>query len=119
MPPDGDTDGRLAAGVLASALIRRVNAAGGNAVVVARGDPTAGAVLLICAERGIVTTLRERVLGVEGCYAWQAVGPADLKAHDTVAHYVERRRSRDPDLWVIELDIADAERFAAETTGDH
>ena len=26
-----------------------------------------------------------------------------------------RRRARDPDLWVIELDIAGAERFAAET----
>ncbi|PHK02659.1 hypothetical protein VF08_18145 [Nostoc linckia z8] len=27
-----------------------------------------------------------------------------------------RRRAQDPDLWLIELDIADAERFAAETS---
>jgi len=26
-----------------------------------------------------------------------------------------RRRRNDPDLWVVELDIAQAERFAAET----
>ncbi len=30
---------------------------------------------------------------------------------------IARRRQSDPDLWVIELDIADAERFAAETIG--
>jgi len=29
--------------------------------------------------------------------------------------YWQRRRARDPDLWVIELDIASPERFAAET----
>ncbi|MBN9940404.1 DUF1491 family protein, partial [Listeria monocytogenes] len=29
--------------------------------------------------------------------------------------YWRRRRDRDPDLWVVELDIPSAERFAAET----
>ncbi|MFX7883132.1 DUF1491 family protein, partial [Acinetobacter baumannii] len=33
----------------------------------------------------------------------------------TIADYWQRRRRIDPDLWVIELDIASAERFAAET----
>ncbi|HWV11973.1 MAG TPA: DUF1491 family protein, partial [Sphingobium sp.] len=34
---------------------------------------------------------------------------------DSLNQYLARRRRSDPDLWVIELDIADAERFAAET----
>ena len=29
--------------------------------------------------------------------------------------YIERRKSRDPDIWVIELDIPNAERFIVET----
>jgi hypothetical protein len=37
-----------------------------------------------------------------------------MAPHD-IAAYWRRRRERDPDLWVIELDIAEAERFAAET----
>ena len=32
-----------------------------------------------------------------------------------VADYWRRRRSRDPDLWVIELDVAGAEQLVAET----
>ena len=32
-----------------------------------------------------------------------------------LATYVARRRRSDPDLWIIELDIPEAERFAAET----
>ena len=38
-----------------------------------------------------------------------------VTADGAVTDYRRRRRSRDPDLWVIELDIAGAERFAAET----
>jgi hypothetical protein len=35
-----------------------------------------------------------------------------------VAAWLERRRARDPDLWIVELDIPNAQRFAAETSGD-
>ena len=42
-------------------------------------------------------------------------GPADDSDPQTLMDYVERRRRNDPDLWVVELDILDAERFAAET----
>lgn len=105
---------RLTSAMLASALIRRVNAAGGNATILSRGDPETGAMLLICMEKGVVTSVRERLLVADGRYAWEAVGPADAAQTDA---YLERRRARDRDLWLIELDIADAERFAAESGG--
>ncbi|MES2290150.1 MAG: DUF1491 family protein [Pseudomonadota bacterium] len=109
---------RLTSAVLVSALIRRVANEGGAAVVVAKGDATAGAILLICLEKGQLTSFRERVLRIEGNYGWEAVGPsADSPANETDA-WLARRRQRDPDLWIVELDIPNAERFAAETSGD-
>ena len=106
---------RLTSAVLVSALIRRVAQAGGNAAVLAKGDATAGSILLICMEKGVVQSVRERVLDSLGDYAWTVVGPDESDARDS---YLERRMSRDPDLWVIELDIANAERFAAEATDE-
>ena len=103
---------RLTSAMLVSALIRRVGAEGGNATVLAKGDPTEGAILLICMEKGIVWSVRERILDMTGAYSWTAVGPAGPAACD---EYLERRRARDSDLWIVELDIANAERFAAET----
>lgn len=102
---------RLTSAMLVSALIRRVSGAGGNATVVKKGDPTAGAILLICMEKGVVQSVRERVLGIDNIYAWIAVGPDEAVARDA---YLERRQTRDCDLWIVELDIANAERFVAE-----
>ncbi len=109
---------RLTSAMLVSALVRRVGAEGGNAVVVARGDATAGAILLDCLDRGLRTAFRERVLGIDGRYSWTVTGPSPESSHEDVAGWLERRRTRDPDLWIVELDIPNAERFAAETSGD-
>ena len=109
---------RLTSAMLVSALVRRVSNEGGNAIVVAKGDATAGAILLDCLERGKRTAFRERVIGVDGRYAWSAVGPSSESPADEVAAWLQRRRNRDPDLWIVELDVPNAERFAAETMGD-
>jgi hypothetical protein len=52
----------------------------------------------------------------DGTYQWQAVGPAESASSDEIAGFLARRTRFDEDLWAIELDIADAERFIAETT---
>lgn len=103
---------RLTSAMLVSAFVRRISAEGGNAAVLAKGDATAGSILLICMEKGVVQSVRERVLDQSGVYAWTPVGPADP---DALSAYLERRRRRDSDIWIVELDIANAERFAAET----
>jgi hypothetical protein len=105
---------RLAAGLLVSALIRRVDAAGGSGMVLARGDATAGALLIQLAERGVPGALLERTLDAKGGYAWTATGPDDAEAR---ADYIARRRRSDPDLWVVELDVANAAGIVAEVAG--
>ena len=108
---------RLATGVLASALIRRAEQAGGSAMVLAKGDATAGGILVLAVERGANPHFFERGLGPNGAPALIASGPAALADEREASGYWQRRRARDPDLWVIELDIPDAQRFAAESLG--
>ncbi|WP_093315818.1 DUF1491 family protein [Sphingomonas jatrophae] len=103
--------------MLVSALIRRVEAAGGHAMVLAKGDAGAGAVLLVLAERGQGTRLVERMPALDGGQNWIATGPTDLSEPGALSDYIARRRRSDPDLWAVELDVADAERIAAEVLG--
>jgi hypothetical protein len=56
------------------------------------------------------------VLDLDGTYRWQRTGPADSASSIEIADFLARRARFDEDLWAIELDIADAERFIAETT---
>jgi hypothetical protein len=109
---------RLSSEMLVGALIRRVEAAGGHAMVLARGDRGAGTILILCAERGRPNALLERTLAMDGGYTLMPCGPADPTDSAALSEYLARRRARDPDLWVVELDIAAAERFAAETIGN-
>ena len=98
---------RIATGVLVNALIRRAEGAGGSAMVLARGDATA--------DRGANPRFVERGLGPDGNPALIASGPRAFADEGEVTAYWRRRRERDSDLWVVELDIVDGERFAAET----
>ena len=105
--------GRLPSGVLVSALLRRVNDAGGFGAVMAKGDAQGGAILVIAVDKGAPARLLERGLGPDG----RTVMIDSTPAEDPDVYW-RRRRARDPDLWVVEVDIAAAERFAAETILD-
>jgi hypothetical protein len=100
---------RLASSVKVSALLRRVAAAGGFGAVLARGDDTAGSIAIVIRDRGEARLL-EPVMALAGGYAWREVAVGNA-----IEAWTERARRRDPDLWVIELDIPDAARFVAET----
>lgn len=105
---------RLKSRFLVDLLLRRTEAAGGFATVLAKGDDTAGIILVQCCERGESGPLLERRFSADGHYIWEPVGPTDAKDGESRANYQDRRRKADPDLWVIELDIADAPRLVAE-----
>ena len=104
---------RLTSQIMVSALLRRAEAEGGFGAVLARGDPTAGAIMIVLAERGVRIVLLERLLQPDGRYAWQETGSGAVD-DEAFRALLERRRSYDPDLWLLALDVASAERFAAE-----
>ena len=81
-----------------------------------RGDPDRGALLIFVGSRGRHVACLERVLAANGRYCWQAAGPAESASSADVAEFLARRARFDEDLWAIELDIAEPERFIAETT---
>ena len=109
-------DGRLPAAVEVSGLVRRAEAAGDFATILKRGDAERGAILLLVSSRGRHVACLERMLGAGGGYRWQAVGPAESAGSAEIRDFLARRARFDEDSWTVELDIADAERFIAETT---
>ena len=59
---------------------------------------------------------RLRILDLDGSYRWERAGPSDSASSPEIADFLARRARFDEDFWAIEVDIADAERFIAETT---
>jgi len=105
------TDSRLPTHLEVSGLVRAVNAAGGFATVISRGDRDSGALLVVCCAKGGPATAYERTPQVDGTRTWAAIKAQDADNPHEFWEYCDRRRQRDPDLWIVELDIPDAERF--------
>lgn len=108
-------DVRLTSAMLVGALRRRVSAAGGFATILVKGDEISGVILIQALEKGQETGLFERVSNFAGGHALMRCGPSPEDGPEALAQYVARRRKSDPDMWIIELDIPEAERFAAQT----
>jgi hypothetical protein len=51
-----------------------------------------------------------------GDYRWTEAGPGAGESDENLAEFLKKRSGFDEDLWLIELDIAQPERFIAETT---
>jgi hypothetical protein len=104
-------NGRLPTHLLIGALLRRVNDAGGIAVVRARGDADAGSILVLLEQDD---RLLERAMDLDGRDTLIPSGPSATSG-ESLDEYWMKRRARDPDLWVVALDVPGGERFAAET----
>jgi len=111
-------DDRLPANIEATALIRQVEAAGGFGTILKRGDPDRGALILLVTRRGNHCACLERTLAPNGSYRWLQVGPQAGSDPAELADWSQKRVRFDEDLWLIELDTPDPERFIAETTAE-
>lgn len=101
----------LATGVAVSLMLRRTQDSGGFATVLSKGGTEGGGILVVCAERGKPAALMERQLGANFTYEWRPTGP---DSPDKWTDYVAARKKSDPDLWVVELDVTDSQRFVAD-----
>lgn len=101
---------RLASGVLISAIKRLVEAEGDFATVLKKGDAISGAILLIGLVRGADPIIYERYPSLDGQSGWQTVDLSD-RNDVIVQNYWKKRGFQDPDLWVLELDVASVARL--------
>ena len=97
---------RLPSSLEAAVLCRQVQASGGFAAVVHRGDEDRGDLVVQIVEKGRNVARLERRLSQDFTYRWARMPDEPFSASD--------RARIDPDFWLIELDVADAERFIAE-----
>lgn len=104
-------DTRLPSHLEVSGLIRRVQAEGGFATVIHRGDRDAGTIMVIVIKNGGNSVAYERMPQLDGTRSWTERICEDIENKDKFSEFLERRMSQDPDLWIVELDIVRGERF--------
>ena len=93
---------RLTTGVWVSAYLTRLRLADIPAYVTAKGDATAGAVVVkVALLDGTARAWERRSDLMTGARAWMLLSEG---AEDEVDALLTRSRNRDPDLWVIELE---------------
>lgn len=102
---------RLPAHVEVGGLIRATAARGGFGTVLAKGEPDSGTLLVICCERGTQARAYERLPQVDGTRQWVLARTQDPENPQDFAEFCNRRRAQDRDLWILELDVANAEQL--------
>lgn len=115
------SDGRLPAAMEASALIRLAEAAGGFGMVLHRGEPDSGTIVIVILDnQGFGQTIArayERLPNADGTRGWAQSKAQDPENKQEFESYLARRIAQDRDLWIVELTIADGERFIGNLAG--
>jgi len=108
-------DERLPAHLEVSALIRRTQAEGGFATVLQKGEREAGTILLVLCENDTNARVYERMPAADGMRKWTCSraweSEQDTENKREFSEYIARRGAQDRDLWIVELDVAQAERL--------
>ncbi|APG61748.1 hypothetical protein LPB140_01660 [Sphingorhabdus lutea] len=102
---------RLLSKIKVQALVKLANAHGDHATVLKKGDESAGEIILITAKNGQNIGLYTYIMDVNGHHIWQEKFIQDIDKVNKIEDWVLKRKNIDPDIWVIELDIADDERL--------
>ena len=106
---------RLPAHLEVAGLIRRVAAEGGFAAVLAKGERDAGTILLILRDSRTNPCLYERMPHSDGTRPWTLNRTQDDENKQEFDDYLSRRSRQDSDLWIVELDVPNPERFIGDS----
>jgi hypothetical protein len=112
---------RLPAATEATALIRLAEVSGGFGMVLQKGDPDSGTILIVILDnQGFGQSLArafERLPKADGTRGWELAKAQDIENKKEFEEYLARRIAQDRDLWVIELTIAKGEQFIGNLGG--
>lgn len=104
-------EARLPAALEVSGLLRRTQAAGGFAMVLHKGERDGGTILVVIVDNQGLGSLYERMPQSDGSRKWTEVKRQSFDSKHEFDDYLARRSAQDPDVWIIELTIADGERL--------
>jgi len=102
---------RLPAHVEALGLIRQAQAEGGFGTVLQKGERDAGSIIVVLTENGTNARIYERLPSLDGDRIWHLSKVQGVDNPMEFSEYLDRRAKQDRDSWIIELDIANGERF--------
>ena len=103
----------LSSDLWVSALIRRAEIGGANAVVVRRGDTRAGTVIVKAWDTSSRTArLYTEAFGPDGERLW--IQPVTSRTESELDAYVQRQLGYDPDIWVVEIEDRQGRHFLTE-----
>ncbi|GMN12872.1 DUF1491 family protein [Altererythrobacter sp. MTPC7] len=105
------TDSRLPAHIEIGAIRRLVEGQGGFASVLFKGERDAGTILLLTMQNGSSAQLWERMPQMDGTRSWTPIVPKTVENEGDFTDYCRKRHGSDPDLWVLEADVADPAQF--------
>ena len=94
-------------------MIRLAESNGGFAMVLSKGERDAGTILIVTMFRGSDTRLYERMPQLDGTRPFVLTKSQDSEKPKEFDEYLTRREAQDPDIWILEVDIDDPERFIA------
>jgi hypothetical protein len=102
---------RLPAHIEVAGLIRLVEGEGGFGTVLQKGEREAGTILLVLCENGTNARAYERMPSADGRRTWVCSKTQNIEIPREFDEYLARRGAQDRDMWIIELDSAQAERL--------
>lgn len=105
----------LPSDIVAGGLLQAAQTVGGNGVVLLRGEASRGSVLVVLTKHGRAEVVLERILDGKGDYSWTRTQNSESLQSETVAQFIGKRKRFDPDIWVLELDVPDVERFIVDS----
>lgn len=110
-------DGRLPAHLEVTAILRLAESQGGFGMVIEKGERDSGTILLVTMCRGGPARLYERMPQLDGTRAFVLAREQDTENSQDFPEYLARRKRQDRDIWILEVDVADLERFVASLPG--
>lgn len=83
-------------------------------MVLHKGERDAGTLLIVIVENQGLATLHERMPQLDGTRKWTTTKCQLIENKKEFEDYLTRRMVQDPDVWIVELTVADRERFVRD-----
>lgn len=94
--------------------MRQTQALGGFAMVLHKGEADSGTILIVILDNQSLGQLFERMPQLDGTRKWTRIKAQDPENKQEFEEYLTRRMRQDPDVWIVELTIADGERLVLQ-----